>query len=104
MQLTAIVFGEYEGSFIGVQFSNIYINVDNYSFLAGLVMLIFSFWFWVLLGLYLDAVLPKTYGDRLPVFFCCMRKYWCRNREAEEKLDDAEQQERKSTLRTSDRR
>ena len=52
-------------------------TVNNYSFGAGLIMLVVSLCFWVLVGLYLDAVLPKTYGDRLPVFFCCMRKYWC---------------------------
>ena len=88
MQLTAVVFGEYEGSFIGVQLSNVYLEVDHYSFLVGLVMLVLSFWFWLLLGLYMDAVLPKEYGDRLPACFCCMRKYWCRNREDEHKFDD----------------
>ena len=91
MQLTATVFGEYESSFIGVQFSNIFITVDNYSFVVGIVMLFFSFWLWLLFGLYLDAVLPKTYGDRLPVCFCCTRKFWCgRRRNGEERYEDDE--------------
>ena len=68
-------------------------KVSNYSFGAGLIMLFFGFWVFVFLGLYLDAVLPKTYGDRLPVFFCCMRKYWCGNnqrQEDEKRFDDPE--------------
>jgi len=100
--LTAENFANYEGSFIGVQFSNMYVTVNNYSFLVGLVMLIFAFWFWLLLGLYLDAVLPKTFGDRLPVFFCCMRKYCCGGgaggNNVEERRFDAETIERRSTL------
>ena len=70
-------------------------------------MLVVSLWFWVLIGLYLDAVLPKTYGERLPAFFCCMPKYWCggnRRQENETKFDDPEQLERKSTLKNNDRR
>ena len=77
MQLNAVVFSEFEGAFTGVQFNSLFMEVSNYSFGAGLVMLILGFWFWVLFGLYLDAVLPKTYGERLPAFFCCMPKYWC---------------------------
>ena len=67
-------------------------KVSNYSFGAGLIMLFLGFWTFVFFGLYLDAVLPKTYGDRLPVFFCCMRKYWCghQRNEDEKRFEDPE--------------
>ena len=85
MQQNAVLFASFEGAFTGVQFDSLFETVSNFSFGAGLVMLILGFWFWTLLGLYLDAVLPKTYGDRLPAFFCCTRKFWCGvNREDDE--------------------
>ena len=67
-------------------------------------MLVIAFWTWLLLGLYLDAVLPKTFGERLPVFFCCMRKYYCGNANVDERQLDEETIERRSTLQKGDRR
>ena len=97
--LTARVFAAFEGSFVGVQFSNMHETVEDYSFLLGLVMLCLSFWVWLLLGLYLDKVLPKAYGDRLPACFCCMRKYWgCGNDGADDDEIDEAELERRSTL------
>ena len=55
-------------------------------------MLLIAFWVALIIGLYFDAVLPKTYGERLPVFFCCMRKYWgCGNADVDEDLPDDEE-------------
>ena len=93
MQQNAVLFAAFEGAFTGVQFDSLFQTVDNFSFGAGLIMLILGFWFWTLLGLYLDAVLPKTYGDRLPAFFCCTRKFWCgvnREDDEENRFEDPE--------------
>ena len=69
----------------------------NYTFNEGLIMLAVDFVLFSILGLYLDNVLPREFGKRHPVFFCCMRRYYsCCSRQPRD-LDDDEVS-RRSTL------
>jgi hypothetical protein len=72
--------------------------VEDYSFGAALSVLLFDFFFYTMLGVtahphatvspcvavypcvtgwYLDLVLPKEFGTRLPPHFCCLPRFWC---------------------------
>lgn len=105
MQQTCGVFGNLEGSGVGLHFDNATEVISNYTFLRGLVMLLVSGVFFALLGFYLDKVVPRTYGERLPVFFCCTKKFCCcccakqDDDVFNEEHLDRDEQERRSTLR-----
>lgn len=63
MNEISVVFGTLEGNGVGLKFSNVTETVSNYTYLTGIIMLIISAVVFSVLGLYLDAVLPKKYGD-----------------------------------------
>lgn len=77
MQQLCQVFGNLEGSGIGLQFDNATEKINNYTYVTGLAMLVVSFAVFMLLGFYLDKVLPKTYGEKLSACFCCTKRFWC---------------------------
>ena len=92
---------------MGLKFSNMTESINNYTFVTGLIMLILGMILFILLGFWMDAVLPRTYGERKPACFCFSAMFsCCRNREAavfEEQLDAAEVQ-RRNTLRDTNTR
>jgi len=45
-------------------------DYKNFTVLTGLIMMFISFNFWLLLGLYLEQVLPKQFGKKQPTCFC----------------------------------
>ena len=111
MQQTCAVFGNLEGSGVGLKFSNATEDINNYTFVTGLVMLMVSFLIFGLLGFYLDKVLPKTYGEKLPACFCFTKKFCCccssQAGEANSVFDDnlnADELQRRGTLRDSNSR
>ena len=69
-------------------------------------MSLVSMFVFMMLGLWLDKVLPRTYGERLPVCFCLTKKFCCSccgdqdSQVFDEHLSDAEVQ-RRGTLRDS---
>ena len=72
-------------------------KVGNYTFGFGLLALLFDLVFFSLLGLYLEKVLPKEFGERQPAWFLCKPNYWscCRQRRPKnnqigDKNDDSE--------------
>lgn len=73
---------KYEASKVGANWHNLHLEVVNSTFGTVLIMLTVDIVFWSLLGWYLDRVLPKEYGARLPVNFLCMNSYWFRGGEA----------------------
>lgn len=81
MQQICTVFGNFEGSGVGLNFNNASEKIGNYTYTAGVFMLIFSTIFWTLIAFYFDKVLPRQYGERLPACFCFKRKYYscCNN-------------------------
>ena len=60
-----------------MNFDNADLLVENYSYNIGIAMLVSSFVLGLLSAYYLDAVLPKAYGDHKPPCFCfafCCKK------------------------------
>ena len=77
MDMTCYTFVQWETHGVGVQWDNIGNNLAGYRFDLGLVMMFVSMIFFLLLGFYLDSVLPKSYGERLSPIFCitcCCKK------------------------------
>ena len=75
---TAVVFAEYEGTGVGIDWSTAGVVYQNYSFDTGLWMMAVSLCVFTALGLYLDAVLPSKYGKRKSPIFCLLpRSYGC---------------------------
>jgi len=71
-QLAATSLGIFETSGIGVQWDNYDVIYKNYSFSNFLNISIASFFLFLILGLYLDKVMPSKYGiPRKPTFSCC---------------------------------
>ena len=70
------IFGEYETRKIGLNQDTMDEKFANYTFKFGLCALAFDFAFFSLLGLYLEKVLPKEYGERYPVWFLCTSDFW----------------------------
>lgn len=108
MQQTCAVFGNLEGSGIGLNFSNATENINNYSYVSGLFMFIVSFVVFALLGSYFDKILPKQYGEKQSCCFCCSKKFCCcccsQDREVFEEQLDAGELQRRDTLRSSNSR
>ena len=77
MQQSCAVFGNLEGSEIGLNFSNATENINNYTYVTGLVMFALSFFVFALLGFYLDQVLPRKYGEKQTCCFCFSKKFCC---------------------------
>ena len=70
------IFGEYETRKIGLNEHTMDEKFANYSFKFGLCALGFDFVFFTLLGLYLEKVMPKEYGERYPVWYLCTTDFW----------------------------
>jgi len=50
----------------------------NYSVKMGLITFVISFFLMVLIGLYLEHVVPREHGKRYHPCFCFMKSFWCR--------------------------
>ena len=64
MQQTCAVFGNLEGSELGLTFSTASTQINNYSYSTGLAMFVLSFILFTLLGSYFDKILPKQFGEK----------------------------------------
>ena len=74
----SVVFSNYEGTGVGLDYSTSSVIYQNYSFNTALYKLTFDFVLFTALGLYMDKVIPSDFGTRLSPFFLCMPSYWCR--------------------------
>ena len=77
LEITIIMFSEFESHFRKYKpkyFSNIY---TNYSLLYMLIMSIVDFFIYTFLGYYLTMVLPHQYGIRKPFYFLFTSEFWC---------------------------
>lgn len=70
----------FETDSTGLSFSNVSIWYNNITFNAALFTLIFDTIFYLLLGLYLDQIVPSQYGVAKKWYFLCTRKFWCSKR------------------------
>lgn len=67
---TSAALGTFESSQVGSNYENIWSEVNNFSVGIGLCMMAFNSVWLVLFGLYLEQVMPKTFGRRRhPCFF-----------------------------------
>ena len=62
----------------GLHFWNINRPLRFFSFQGCLVMMVASFFVFLVLGIYLDNVFPSIYGLRKHPLYCLTRGYWCR--------------------------
>ena len=56
------VFAQYEGTGAGLNKSTASVLYGNYSFDSALYMLLLDFFIFLLLGLYMDKVIPSDFG------------------------------------------
>ena len=81
---------EFEGEGIGINFDTWDDYYHNYRFIYGYMWLIISFWFFLILGLYFDNVLPQAFGVRKPFYYFLLPSYWCgfKNKEEHHRSED----------------
>ena len=82
--MMAINFGKQETSKYGLTWSNIGTPVNNFAFSTGFIMMFISFFLFAFLGFWLEKVMPRTFGEKLPCCFCCMRNCGRKQTEVEE--------------------
>jgi ATP-binding cassette subfamily A (ABC1) protein 3 len=70
------ILSEFEGTSEGANFRNLSLEVNEGSMLLVLGMLLLDTLWLTLLGLYLDKVLPSTYGVTHVPWFCLLPSYW----------------------------
>jgi ATP-binding cassette subfamily A (ABC1) protein 3 len=70
-------FGTFEASGIGLTSSNINATYENYRFSMCLGMMVVSCLVFLVIGLYLDNVLPSAFGLKQPWYFPVSPTFWC---------------------------
>jgi ABC-type Na+ transport system ATPase subunit NatA len=66
----------FEGNGVGVQWSNIHVLQNNFSFALSMGMLFVDFCLYSFLGWYFDQVLPQEFGTTKSPFFLFLPSYW----------------------------
>jgi ATP-binding cassette subfamily A (ABC1) protein 1 len=66
----------FEGNGVGIQWDNINVMQNNFSFGLSIGMLFFDFILYTFLGWYFDKVAPQEFGTTLPVHFIFLPSYW----------------------------
>jgi ATP-binding cassette, subfamily A (ABC1), member 3 len=69
-----VVLIQFETSSIGLTFSNVSRNFENFNFSIGLIMLFVDTVLWFAVGVYLEAILPKEFGQRRHPCFCFYKR------------------------------
>lgn len=73
---TATVLGKYESSQVGSTIDNLWSPYNNFTVGDGLVMLAVDCVWLTIFGLYLEQVMPKTFGRRRPICFFLYPSFW----------------------------
>ena len=76
MMQTLNVMARYEQSGVGIRWTNIDTVYNLWSVKQGLIMMGFNCIYLVLVGLYLEQVMPKTIGTRRHVLFFLFPSFW----------------------------
>lgn len=79
---------KYEASKVGASWLKLWWPVRNSSFGMVLVMMCLDTLLWTFAGWYLDRVLPKEFGSRLPLNFLCMPSYWMGHPGSSQSMED----------------
>ena len=89
----AIVFSQYESNGVGINKSTAAVVYQNYSFNTALYMFMVSFVVFMLLGIYLDNVIPSKFGKRRSPCFCLQPSFYgCCRRQRRQRLGLDEEQ------------
>ena len=67
---------KFESAQQGITNANVNTELNNFRFGTTIGMFIFDLFFYMLLALYLERVVPSTYGISLKWNFCCRPSYW----------------------------
>jgi len=73
-------FGQFEVLGIGQNFDTFGMRYHDYSVQDGIISLAICCVYLFLLGIYMENVMPKTYGQRRNPCFCFLPSYWCAGR------------------------
>lgn len=87
----------FESANVGIHTDTVNEWYDNYTYLEGLFFLFISGFLFSFLGLYLDKVLPKEYGNSEPFYFLCSPRFYGCCRPQGRDVDE-EEIERRSTI------
>lgn len=98
----AIIWADFEENQLGLNHDSVRQNIQGYTFMQGIWMLVLDFFLWAILGFYCDAVLPKQYGTKSHPCFCFMPKSYRGCCKGSGNNDDPEEEERRSTLLKKD--
>ena len=74
---TSSVMGKYESSQVGANSDNIWSPFNNFTVADGLCMLAFDCVWLTIFGLYMEQVMPKTFGKRRNPCFFLQPSFWC---------------------------
>jgi len=88
VQLAGTVLLEFEASGIGITSQNINEAYENYRFATSLWMNVISFFVFLILGLYLENVLPASAGVRKSFFFPFTKSFWTNTKFQDRYSDD----------------
>jgi len=82
MLQTVAVMSTFEASQVGSNSTNLFSEYQNFTVGHGLIMMAFDFVWISALGIYLEQVMPKTFGSSKSICFCFKRDYWacCRRK------------------------
>eukprot|EP00937_MAST-01D_sp_MAST-1D-sp2_P000217 g217.t1 len=69
-------FSLFESAGVGVQWSNMATEQENFTFGTSLGMLYLDIFLYAFLGWYFDKVVPQEFGARLPPWFFLLPDYW----------------------------
>eukprot|EP00492_Amphilonche_elongata_P005414 TRINITY_DN778_c0_g1_i1.p1 TRINITY_DN778_c0_g1~~TRINITY_DN778_c0_g1_i1.p1 ORF type:complete len:275 (-),score=38.15 TRINITY_DN778_c0_g1_i1:27-851(-) len=67
-----------ESTGTGTTFANLYTEIGNFDVGSGMWMLLFDVFLYLAIAVYIENVLPQTYGVRKPFYFCLMPSFWCK--------------------------
>ena len=95
-QICAVLAG-FESANVGIHTDTVNEWYNNYTYLEGLFFLFISGFVFSFLGLYLDKVLPKEYGNSEPWYFLCSPRFYGCCRPQGRDIDE-EEIERRSTI------
>ena len=76
MMQTVTVLGKFESSQLGSTTDNLFSEYNNFSVGYGLLMLLVDNIWTILLGLYLEQVMPKKFGRRRHPCFMFTCQFW----------------------------
>ncbi|KAJ0044034.1 hypothetical protein Pint_17863 [Pistacia integerrima] len=74
--LGSVNFADYERAHVGLRWSNIWRSSSGVNFLACLLMMLLDTLLYVMIGLYLDKVLPRENGVRYQWNFIFQKCFW----------------------------